>query len=93
MTLIWPFVGNVVAHWLSLLTGGIIAFAMLFYERYSKKSISWRRFRAIMALAVSLSCFQAWSDVHRNSEVLKLEKAALTSQLAHSQASLEYEQH
>jgi hypothetical protein len=74
----WLFILNVAYHYPSLLTGGVIAVGIMFYERIRKKNISWRTFLNILGFALFLSFFLAWRDEHHNAEVLKQEKSNLT---------------
>ena len=73
------FLVNVVQHWQSLLTGGLIAMAVFIYEHKKGKSVPWRVLVGIMGLCLFISCYLAWHDEHQNSEALKRDKAKLTS--------------
>lgn len=88
----WMFVFNTLAHWQSLLTGGIIALFILFVEHYKRKSISWRALLLIMGISLFISSFLAWRDEHQNSEILKVENAKLVGDRNVLQAKVEEKQ-
>lgn len=70
MTEFLKFGSEVFSHWQSLLTGGIIAVAILIYESLAKKSLTWRALLYVMGLALLISCFLAWRDeFHRANEL------------------------
>lgn len=88
----WMFVFNTLAHWLSLLTGGIIALSIFLVEHYKNKSISWRALLLIMGTSLFISSFLAWRDEHQNSELLKVEKATLVGEQSVLQAKVKEKQ-
>jgi hypothetical protein len=63
---IWMFIANVVSHWGSLLTGGLIAVAILAIEHWLNRNITWRTFVYVVGVALFISCFLAWHDEHHN---------------------------
>jgi len=89
---IWMFAINVICHWGSLLTGGVIAVAILFIEHWTKKNITWRTFLYAVGTAMFMSCFLAWHDEHHNAAVLKEEKSQLSSEKGVLQCRLDAKQ-
>jgi hypothetical protein len=74
------FLGNVLAHWIALMSGLFsLVLALIGQAKKWRREVP-RLFWVFAAFAVYVSCFQAWKDEHRNSEVLKQEKAALTGE-------------
>jgi hypothetical protein len=78
----WLFVANVLANWQATVTGGCIGVAILLIEHWTKKSLTWRALWYLLAFGLFMSCFLAWHDEHRNSEVLIMDKADVTAKLA-----------
>lgn len=89
---LWLFFLNVIAHWQALLTGGLLALAILIYEHRNGKNVSWRFLLSLMGMALFVSCFLAWHDEHHNSEVLEHDKSKLTGQRDALQAKLDDKQ-
>jgi hypothetical protein len=89
---IWMFLVNVGAHWTTLPLGGVLGMAILLVEHKLKHSLSWKVLWYILAGALFISCFLAWQDEHHNAEVLKDQKADVTSERNVLQAKLESKQ-
>jgi hypothetical protein len=89
---IWIFIVNVGAHWTTLPLGGVLGMVILLIEHRLKRSLSWKVLWYILGAALFVSCFLAWQDEHHNAEVLKDQKANLTSECNVLQAKLESKQ-
>jgi hypothetical protein len=58
-------------HWQALVTGGLLAVAVMLIDRARKQPLSWRTFGIIMGLALLWSCFEAWQEEHTRLVSLK----------------------
>jgi hypothetical protein len=68
---IWRFICAVVKHWVSLMTGGILALALVLYERTTGADVPLSVYWVIAAFTVVAATFLAWWD-----EYLGRERAA-----------------
>ena len=82
LTEFWTFIANVLANWLATVTGGIIAVIILLIEHRTGRSVTWKALWSLLGFGLFVSCFLAWHNEHRNSEVLIKEKASISGQLA-----------
>ena len=69
--MIWRFFWAVVRHWVSLMTGGAIALALLLYERITSAEVALSIYWAIAAFTVLAATFMAWRDEHGVRETLQ----------------------
>jgi hypothetical protein len=60
--MILRFVGAVFGHWVSLMTGGAIALALVLYERITGGEVALSIYWAIAAFTVLAATFMAWRD-------------------------------
>jgi hypothetical protein len=64
----WHFICAVAGHWVSLMTGGIIALALVLYERISGAEVLLSIYWAIAAFTVFAATFLAWRDEYLGRE-------------------------
>jgi hypothetical protein len=76
----WMFIVNVLSNWQAIVTGGVIAVAILLIEHKINRNLTWKFLWYILGVALFVSCFLAWHDEHHNAEELKVEKSDLISQ-------------
>jgi len=74
------FVGNVFSHWVALMSGVFSVILAVVGQQRKWASATTRLFRVFVAIAVVIGCFQARQDEHRNTEVVKQEKAQLAGE-------------
>ena len=78
---LWMFISTFGHHYLSLFTGGLLAFAIFLFEHKKSRSIPWRTIVILMVVAVLVSCFQAWRDEYHIVKTLKSQNTELTRQV------------
>lgn len=80
------FIGNVVSHWIAVVTGGAGLVGSLI-EFLRKKPTPARWLFGASALLFLYASDQAWQDEHRNSTTLISEKATVSGNLSECQTS------
>jgi hypothetical protein len=74
----WLFTWNVLSHLVASMSG-FASFLMSLWEHSRRRKIESRVFFIVGVLCLVIAFDQAWQDEHRNSEILKAEKATLSS--------------
>jgi len=64
----WRFICAVAGHWVSLMTGGILALALVLYERITGADVPLSVYWAIAAFTVFAWTFLAWRDEYLGRE-------------------------
>jgi len=59
------FIAALFRHWLLVLSGPLLSAALSFLERYTKVSIEFRLYIAIVVLGVLVALYRTWLDEHR----------------------------
>jgi hypothetical protein len=78
--MIWRFIGAVIAHWVSLMTGGAIALALVLYERTSGTEVALSVYWAIAAFTVVAATFFAWRDEYVDRDTVQKQLDSLKNQ-------------
>jgi len=78
---IWRFVCAVGGHWVSLMTGGLIALALVLYERNAGNEVALPVYWAIAAFTVLAATFLAWRDQYQSREQAEREREQAEKQL------------
>jgi hypothetical protein len=65
------FVGALFRHWVSLMTGGIIALALVLYERITGKEVPLSAYWAVATFTVVAASFLAWREEYLGHEQVK----------------------
>jgi len=61
----WLFLTSVGDHWWAIVGGGVVSVVIMIVERRRKRDFPWTWLVSIMAVALLISCFQAWRDVYQ----------------------------
>jgi hypothetical protein len=85
----WMFVGNVLANWLSTITGGVIATVILLIEHKFNKNVTWKVLWGFLGFGLFVSCFLSWHDEHHNLQQVIAEKADFAGKLSTCSGHLE----
>jgi hypothetical protein len=73
------FIYNVAAHWVASMSS-VVSFTLGIIETIRNRKTEGRIFFSVAGLFLILAFDQAWQDEHRNSELLKAEKAVASSE-------------
>jgi len=86
---VWLFLKSVWQYWWAIVGGGAVTMSVAAYERKKKKDVPWPWLVALMAVALLISCFLAWREVHHQSQSQQRDVATLEGDKKALQARLE----